>query len=812
MTKESASEMEILYTNIMEIYRTLETLQRPVASWDDFLVFIAVQRLDSDSVKAWEYHLGPSKDPPTWQQFTEFLMTRLLSLQAFEKSRGTKGPAQPRQIPVKAHFQGKLKDQPAFNSKTCGICSENHHPSKCSQYESKTVPQRIALIVKHKLCYNCLGPHRAATYKITRRCIKCGNKHHTTIHKSDMKPKVNKPDALNSENHSDSATKPVQSNVLHSALGVQFSPSEVLLATARVNLLNDRGEKRKVRVLIDQGSEISLIRERVVQLMRIPRKMTAISLVGVGGEQTNKTKGLTSFTLQSLHDSQSTCSVTAHILPKLTTPLPSAKITTTVWPHLAELELADPEFSLPGAIDIIIGSDFYGHIIQDGLVKGVINLPTAQRTIFGWIISGPCGFQPNPNLSSSAPCGLQPTPVVSQSYHVSVDRELLEVLSRFWELEDIPCSSRSLLSTEHQACEDHFQSTHSRDENGRYVVRLPFKDSVSQLGNSKIKAFRLISRMKNTFENDPAYKRTYFDFMNEYNQLQHMRIVSDQKYDPPQVYYLPHHGVKRETSLTTKLRVVFNGSSRTTSGLSLNDILHTGEKLQTDLFNVLIWMRKFLYVFSTDVEKMYRQIKVHSDDWNFQRVLWFDQSDNIAAFQLTTVTYGLACAPFLALRTLLQLVKDHGDQYPLAVPSLTKGRYVDDIFGGADSIQQAQEIVTQLNNLCMAGGFPLQKWFCSHPDILAFVQNDKKILSSSVAIKDNTMLEWDDPLPPPLSAEWINFLQDLQEISSLTFPRWLGCTSDTKLEIHGFVMHLSELWQQSYTCEQHLLMEIQRSP
>ncbi|XP_011877666.1 PREDICTED: uncharacterized protein LOC105567409, partial [Vollenhovia emeryi] len=521
MTKESASEMETLYTNIMEIYRTLETLQRPVASWDDFLVFIAVQRLDSDSVKAWEHHLGPSKDPPTWQQFTEFLMTRLLSLQAFEKSRGTKGPAQSRQIPVKAHFQGKLKDQPAFNSKTC-------------------------------------GPHRAATCKITRRCIKCGNKHHTTIHKSDMKPKVNKPDALNSENHSESATKPIQSNVLHSALGAQFSPSEVLLATARVNLLNDRGEKRKVRVLIDQGSEISLIRERVVQLMRIPRKMTAIPLVGVGGEQTNKTKGLTSFTLQSLHDSQSTCSITAHILPKLTTPLPSAKITTTVWPHLAELELADPEFSLPGAIDIIIGSDFYGHIIQDGLVKGVINSPTAQRTIFGWIISGPCGFQPNPNLSSSAPCGFQPTPVVSQSYHVSFDRELLEVLSRFWELEDIPCSSRSLLSTEHQACEDHFQSTHSRDENSRYIVRLPSKDSVNQLGNSKIKALRLISRMKKTFENDPAYKRTYFDFMNEYNQLQHMCIVSDQKYDPPQVYYLPHHGVIRETSLTTKLRVVFN--------------------------------------------------------------------------------------------------------------------------------------------------------------------------------------------------------------------------------------------------------------
>jgi len=78
MTKESANEMEQLDTSIMQIYRTLETLHRPVETWDDFLVFIAVQRLDSESVKAWEHHLRSSKEPPTWKQFSEFLITRLL--------------------------------------------------------------------------------------------------------------------------------------------------------------------------------------------------------------------------------------------------------------------------------------------------------------------------------------------------------------------------------------------------------------------------------------------------------------------------------------------------------------------------------------------------------------------------------------------------------------------------------------------------------------------------------------------------------------------------------------------------------------
>lgn len=87
MTKESGTEMEQLYTSVMETHRTLETLNRPVHAWDDFLVFMMVQRLDAESVKAWEHHLGSSKKSPSWNQFREFLMTRMLPLQAFEKSQ-----------------------------------------------------------------------------------------------------------------------------------------------------------------------------------------------------------------------------------------------------------------------------------------------------------------------------------------------------------------------------------------------------------------------------------------------------------------------------------------------------------------------------------------------------------------------------------------------------------------------------------------------------------------------------------------------------------------------------------------------------
>lgn len=305
----------------------------------------------------------------------------------------------------------------------------------------------------------------------------------------------------------------------------------------------------------------------------------------------------------------------------------------------------------------------------------------------------------------------------------------------FLELEEIPSRKNFSISTEEQECEQHVKSTHTRDAHGHYIVKLPFKDDVNKFGDSRIKAVRMIKSLSKKFASDQQYAQSYTQFMTEYEELHHIKLVPEclTKSEPPRAYYFLHHGVVREHNLTTRLRVVFNGSSRTTTGISPYDILHTGAKLQIDLFDVLIWFRKFCYVFSSDIEKMYRQIKVHPEDWDFQRILWINKFNNILTYQLTTVTYRLACAPFLALRTLKQLVEDEGNKFPLAIPVLNKGHYVDDFFG--DTIQQ--DIVQELSKLCMAGGFLLQKWTSNHPAILQSIQSDKQINATSLQIEDD---------------------------------------------------------------------------
>jgi len=340
-----------------------------------------------------------------------------LSLQAFEKSRSGKSTSQLQNKSAKAHFQGKFTDNQSYTvTRLCPLCSSKHYIATCPQYTEKTVQQRLEILSKHKLCYNCLGTHRVSSCHTGKRCQKCGRKHHTTIHKANTSTAVlTKKAEKKEEPAADIPT--TKANVHHSV--TVHKDTCILLATAQVKVVSPNGEVAEARALIDQGSEITLISERLVQRLRLPRTHSSLSLTGIRA-QTFKTKGVTSFNLTSYYDSSVKLAVSAHILPRLTSSIPSVKIRNPSWQHLSNLTLTDPRFLSPRSIDLILGADIYSNIIEDGLIKGSADMPIAQKTKLGWIISGPTSAHVTPNSS--------------QSYHVSADQELYDLLHSFWEI------------------------------------------------------------------------------------------------------------------------------------------------------------------------------------------------------------------------------------------------------------------------------------------------------------------------------------------------------------------------------------------
>nr|XP_031847717.1 uncharacterized protein LOC116433611 [Nomia melanderi] len=263
----------------------------------------------------------------------------------------------------------------------------------------------------------------------------------------------------------------------------------------------------------------------------------------------------------------------------------------------------------------------------------------------------------------------------------------------------------------------HFQKHTTRNTDGRYVVALPFNDNVTQLGESKSRALKRLESLEQKLHRDATLRKEYHTVINEYFDLGHMERVSEDR-DSSGGYYLPHHVVTKVTSATTKLRMVFDGSAATSTGISLNDTLHTGPKIQDDLLYILLRFRIHRYVLTGDIEKMYRQFLVRDEDRKYQRILWRDDTGQVNTYELKTITFGLSAAPYLAIRCLTQLAQDEGHRFPQAAKILRRDFYVDDALTGASTIEEARSLREDLMQLLRSAGLNIRQWAANHEALL----------------------------------------------------------------------------------------------
>ncbi|KAL6419071.1 hypothetical protein ACFW04_011593 [Cataglyphis niger] len=546
----------------------------------------------------------------------------------------------------------------------------------CDAYKAKTASERRQHVERHQLCFNCLGRHKVSDCPSKRTCSFCDARHHSTLH-----------DAYSSET--------VKSSLSASRAA---KTSAVLLATARVRVTDKFGVLHSARALIDQGSEVSIIAESLAQRLQLARSLAATSIVGVGGQPASA-RGRVEFTLTPLRDGPP-LRVSALVLKRLTTYHGGTRVIRKTWPHIDGIELADPDFFAADPVEILLGADVCAAILQPGFRRGGQRQPVAQQTTLGWILSGSVG-----SSAANRP---------AQSHHCCSDNDLHSLVQGFWRQEEVTVKDVPLTSDEQEA-EDHFVSTHSRDADGRFVVRLPVRLPLPDLSGTKRSAARLLGHMERRFARDEQLKQLYTDFMQEYEVLGHMSPVRPASAAGPADCFLPHHGVMRKGS-PCKIRVVFNGSSAVSSGASLNRHLKVGPNLLPALEDILLRWRVHRFVLASDIEKMYRQILVDPEDRSLQRILWrHDDQTTPRTYELNTVTYGLACAPFLAVRSLRQLADDEEARFPHGSAVLRRDVYVDDILTGAPTIEEAMDLQCQLIGLCTAGGFPLRKWSANDP-------------------------------------------------------------------------------------------------
>lgn len=239
---------------------------------------------------------------------------------------------------------------------------------------------------------------------------------------------------------------------------------------------------------------------------------------------------------------------------------------------------------------------------------------------------------------------------------------------------------------------------------------MPFKVEPSTpnfLGDSYENARKRFFLLERRFEKNPQLKVEYSKVIEEYLSLNHAVKISFQQL----CHIIPHHAVIKESSTTTKLRTVFDASAATSNGWSLNERMHIGPTILQDLWAILIRWRLGKVAMTADIEKMYRQFWIHPEDAKFQQILWRNSpNEPLELYELQTVTFGTAAAPYLAIRALHRIAEENESKHPLLAKTIKECFYVDDYLDAFDSVVEALQMTELVSKTFESCGLNLRKW------------------------------------------------------------------------------------------------------
>ncbi|XP_037826209.1 uncharacterized protein LOC119614167, partial [Lucilia sericata] len=739
ITKETGSNIRRIQRTINDCVTNLSLLQIDTANWDIIFVYICSTCLPEVTLSFWEQSLPNSTELPTWKQMDAFLTSRFQTLESVADIRTTftnSNTSHPNKYPnTKKSEKKKLN---SYNNKVsvnknakCSICSEPHPLRLCPTFLGMSVEDRYAIVRKQKRCTNCLGTsHEIKACRSQYICFLCKGKHHSLLHRTEnSKPQTSTRTVVNPPNNNCVNNTPETSDLnlnpstsaaaaaqIRQAFSTQLqstSNSSVLLGTALVDIYS-HNLKYTVRALIDSASEATFISRKLQHKLSLKTQPSQTDIHGLNDALTATSTQLCHIRIGSPIDNAFEIYANAFVVKKLTSQLPYYPLAELKASVFSDLKMADTYRSKNSEIELLIGGDVYPKIMLTGLL--------AQQTVFGWIITGKVATQ---HSSRS----------VSSFYN---EVALNNQLQKFWELEEVPKETK--LSDEDLHCENIYKSTTYRNDTGRFVVSLPFRHEYPEninIGSSRNIALSQFLRNESRLMKNPLLKAEYDRVITEYSTLRQMSNVAPSTSQC--TYYLPHHAVIKPDSTTTKLRVVFNASSPSSNGKSLNDLLYPGPTLQADLTILVLRWRLYRYVFNADIEKMYRQIIVNPSHTPFQRIIFrTSPNTNPQDFELNTVTFGVNCAPYLAIRTLLELANVCEKTHPIAADILRNFMYVDDVLAGSHTLSSALKARDELIEVLQSAGFSLRKWTANHDYILKNLSSDQLLDTEFLKLSDSS--------------------------------------------------------------------------
>ena len=808
---------------------------------------------------------------------------RLERSEAFQ----TTGPTTTRFTPEKVNNERRKSSASALYSTSevsmsvCGFCKGNHKAYNCPRYKKAPIHIRRQKVRDARLCFRCLQPHFASG--CTEQCQRCNGSHHRSIcsvsnqgtsqntgsafgptqaatqgvRQASNGPQgptqgvsIGPPAAVVSGSLTQGTrTQPVNgtqatnlssvalSDVETSLVTPNLGSTATVLQTAKVYIKTLNGHALAT-VLFDSAADRTYVSSSMVKLCQ-PKKRCQeyISYSSFGGERANNTNLSSVYDLHLLDMKGEPHILSAAEIPVICAPLARTCVPQAILDHFSHIQMADDYARNKYLqVDILVGIDYFWKLVGTFPAiqrEGMVALPS----VFGYILSGCWTTTPTLNQTAQLLCSQRPCEAN---------------LSKFWDLETVgilPKESMEGAIDKNPVLIKFNEELEYSPNLQRYQVALPFKKNFSaddMVNNLGIAVKRLYCLHKKLGP-ESALLQKHYEVLYEYEEEKIVeRIPLDEIHKSHGVYYMPHRPVVKESSTSTRVRPVFDCSSKSYNGISLNDLHETGPSLNPDLVSVMIRFRCWPVALSGDVIKAFLQIYTKPLYRDLHRFVILE-GGKIVHMRFTRIPFGNTCSPF----SLNAVVRFHLSSFPDSevVQELRDNIYVDNYIGGADSEEMALQKYQTASDILASAGLTLSKWtsnsqsvselffnsdvhsgnstekilgvkwssltdkFCfeGFDENLEFVSTKRSVLSILSRIFDplgficpyvlkakilfqkicRLGLDWDDPLPKELDDEFQSWLKDSRKLNNLEiqrpyFPHVPWTTNADKVQLIGF--------------------------
>ena len=303
------------------------------------------------------------------------------------------------------------------------------------------------------------------------------------------------------------------------------------------------------------------------------------------------------------------------------------------------------------------------------------------------------------------------------------NRALERKLAEFWDLEAIG------ISPEEKSVYERFNEDITFKD-GRYEVRLPWKECHATLPDDFTLCQRRLSLSREDFNQKKSRRSTMLSFKISLTR-ESLRTKTAKHLTLGQEKRISHITPWSGETETTKLRVVWDASVKMNENSSLNDCLYSGPSPLPSISVVLMRFRFHKVALVTDIEKAFLMVSISPSDRDAPRFIWLDDihKDNAkeVVYRFCSVVFGVTSSPFLLNATIKQHLQKYANGNPELVKALLNSLNVDDMTSGESTVERGFDLFVNSRKIMAEGGFNLQKWQSNSPQLRCLMQGCDKL-------------------------------------------------------------------------------------